>query len=256
VSETAALLSVREVSKHFGGVAAVNGVSFEVNNGAIMALIGPNGAGKTTLFNLISGFSPVTSGAVIWDGRDITRLSAARRVRLGVTRTFQHARVFGELSVRDNIRAACHSVVDKGSFLGDMLGTGRSRANDGVISARADEILESFGFAAIAARQAGELPYGTTKRLGLLIGAATAPKMLMLDEPAAGLNHEEVDVLRGDLMRMRSAGLTVLIVEHHMGLVMDISDSVVVLDAGKKIAEGAPLDIAANPLVVDAYLGA
>ena len=251
-----ALLEVRKLSKRFGGLTAVDGVGFDVEAGQIVGLIGPNGAGKTTVFNLLSGFSPVSGGSVRWDGRDITRLPAAHRVRLGVTRTFQHARAFGGITVRENVRAACYSVVERGSFLGDVLGTVRARRNERIVAERAERILERFGFLQYADRVAGELPYGITKRLGLVIGAATDPRLLMLDEPAAGLNHEEITVLRNDLVELRETGTTVLIVEHHMGLVMQVSDWIVVLDAGRKIAEGPPDVVAADPKVVDAYLGA
>ena len=252
---TTPLLVVQGMTKRFGGLAAVDDVSFEMHDGDILGLIGPNGAGKTTLFNLISGFTPPSAGSVLWQGRDITRLPAATRAHLGLVRTFQVARVFGQLTVRENLLAACHTATTS-TIMGDLLGTRRSRRTDRLASERADEVIERFGFGPLATRIAHDLPYGLTKRLGLLIGVTARPKLLMLDEPAAGLNHEEIDVLRSDLTALPAEGMTVLLVEHHMGLVMTVSDSVIVLDAGKKIAEGTPAEVSAEQTVIDAYLGA
>ena len=243
------------MSKRFAGLAAVDDVSLDIAAGSIVGLIGPNGAGKTTLFNLISGFSKVTSGSIYWQGADITDVSAADRVRLGFTRTFQLARVFGQLSVRDNVRAACYTATKPSSFLGDLVGTRKARAVEAELTEKADVLLEKFAFGDHADRRAGELPYGLTKRLGLLIGAATQPQMLMLDEPAAGLNHEEVSGLRDDLLRLQETGVTVLLIEHNMGLIMTVSESVVVLDVGKKIAEGSSVEVSSDPRVISAYLG-
>ena len=222
--------------------------------GEIAALIGPNGAGKTTLFNLVSGFMSPSAGALRWKGRDITKVKAPERVGLGLVRTFQQPRVFGALDVRENLVLACHSTVPS-RVLADFVGTPRARRRSRERRARADELLATFDLEGHASADAANLPYGIRKRLGLVLGIAAAPTVILLDEPAAGLNEEEVEVLKHDLHRIRTSGVTVWIVEHHMGLVMSISDRVTVLESGRKIAEGPPEVVANDERVLAAYLG-
>ncbi|MGE0304577.1 MAG: ABC transporter ATP-binding protein [Acidimicrobiia bacterium] len=249
------LLEGDHLTKQYGGVAAVQDVSFQISSGELVGLIGPNGAGKTTLFNTVSGFTPPTSGSVRWKGEDITKVPAPRRVERGMVRTFQQARVFRSLSIRDNLRIACHTAATS-SFAGDLVAAGRSRRADALIDERVDQLIDVFQLGSIASVRGDVLSYGQAKRLGLVMGAASEPELLMLDEPAAGLNNVEITELRVDLERLRDAGITIWLVEHHMGLVMGVSDRVMVLEAGQKIADDTPAVISEDQRVIDAYLGA
>ena len=235
------VLEVTGLSKRFGGVAAVDDVSFSIAAGEIFGLIGPNGAGKTTVFNLLSGFSRPDRGVVRLRGRTVSRLAAFRRSRLGLVRTFQQPRSFADLSVRENLVIASE---------GRRVGRDAQARMDAV-----ERALDDFGFREFEGIDASQLSYGYAKRLGVALAVVTGAELIMLDEPAAGLNSSEVDNLSSDLLRLRDAGCTVLIVEHHMELVMNICDQLLVLDAGKAIASGTPDEVITNQLVLDAYLG-
>jgi ABC-type branched-subunit amino acid transport system ATPase component/ABC-type branched-subunit amino acid transport system permease subunit len=243
------LLEGQGLTKRFGGLTAVRDFSFQVHEGEILGLIGPNGAGKTTAFNLVSGFARPDGGVLTWRGRPITRLSPHARARLGLVRTFQQPRVFSQLTIRENLVIAAQSH-DGRRHDGRGRGPGPSRPVPAV-----DEVLASFEMTQLADTPADQLAYGYAKRLGVAMAVATGSQMLMLDEPAAGLNGADVDHLRGDLVRLRDEGRTVWIVEHHMELVMAVCDRVLVLDAGSVIAAGAPDEVMAHPRVLEAYLG-
>ncbi len=253
-SASSAGLELVGLSKRFGDTLAVDDVTFAVPPGQTWGLIGPNGAGKTTCFNLVSGFLRPTTGDVMWRGESVARYVPAARARRGIVRSFQQARTFTGLTVHDHLLIASH-LERRSGFLADLAGTPSSRRAERAIGERADELVATYGLDTIVDRPAASLPYGLKKRLGFIMALAPRPSILLLDEPAAGLNFEEVATLRGDLDMLRETDITVLLVEHNMGLAMKVCQMIVVLDAGRILAQGEPRDVADDEQVKRAYLG-
>jgi branched-chain amino acid transport system ATP-binding protein len=255
MSETApTLLDVRGLACRFGGLQAVADLDFLVREGEIKAIIGPNGAGKTTLFNMISGVIAPSAGQILLSGEPIDRLPSFRRARLGLSRTFQNLQIFKDMTVLENIMVGRHTQSHCGTVQA-ILRTSRSRSEERAIRDRASELLARLGLSERADESAASLSFGESKLLEIARALAAAPRLLLLDEPAAGVSHAAA--LRvGELIRdLNRDGLTVLLVEHNMGLVMEISHGIVVLDHGRKIAEGPPAAVRNDPAVLAAYLG-
>jgi branched-chain amino acid transport system ATP-binding protein len=230
------LLELRNATKYFGGLAAVSGLDMEVDEGEIRGLIGPNGAGKTTVFGSITGFEPLTSGKVLFQEEDITRFRPSAIAKKGVVRTFQLGSVFRDFSVRKNVMVACH-LHPEGA------------------SEKATRLLEFVGLAHLKDELAMNLIHGQQKALGMAIALAAEPKLLLLDEPATGLNPEEVSTMMDMITKIRNQGTTMIVVEHHMRVIMGLTDTVTVINFGQKIAEGSPEEVCTKKEVIEAYLG-
>ena len=249
------LLDVTDMTVRFGGVTAVDGLNFSVRSGEVLSVIGPNGAGKTSAFNCITGFYKPSQGQIVFDGHEITRKRPALIAARGVARTFQNLRLFGELSVLDNVRAGMHVRIRQHAF-DAILHTRRYHRSEQEATDEAHRWLDFVGSKGSRIHEVRNLPYGEQRRVEIARALAREPKMLLLDEPAAGLNHGEKEALLGLLRRISDLGTAVVLIEHDMGLVMDVSERIVVLNFGKEIADGTPREIRTNPAVIEAYLGA
>ena len=250
----APILEVKDLAVSFGGIKAVNGLTFSVHEGEIVSVIGPNGAGKTSAFNCISGFYRPNQGSVVFDGSPITRNKPSRITQLGMARTFQNVRLFKEMTVLENVKTGMHTRLKQNVF-DAMLHTPRYRRSEAQCTEDARGWLDFVGFRADDELLVTQLPYGEQRRVEIARALATQPKLLLLDEPAAGLNHNEKQELMELIRKIRNLGVGIVLIEHDMGLVMEISERIVVLNYGKEIADGPPEQIKNDPAVIAAYLG-
>jgi branched-chain amino acid transport system ATP-binding protein len=248
------ILLVRSLSHHFGGLVAVKSLDLDVRRGGVHAIIGPNGAGKSTVINLLSGALNLTSGTIALDGKQLAGRAAHVVAQAGIARTFQNGRLFGRLSVLENVLIGA-DVRYKAGFAAAIFRNGAQRAEEAGMQASAFMLLETLGMAAVAERAVTTLSYGNQRKLEIARALMIKPKLLLLDEPAAGLSSAEVETLISLIERLRRDGLTVILIEHNMGFVMRLADRISVLNFGEKIAEGAPREISENDRVIEAYLG-
>lgn len=251
---SAPILEVKDLAVSFGGIKAVNGLTFSVHEGEIVSVIGPNSAGKTSAFNCISGFYRPNQGSVVFDGSPITRNKPSRITQLGMARTFQNVRLFKEMTVLENVKTGMHTRLKQNVF-DAMLHTPRYRRSEAQCTEDARGWLDFVGFRADDELLVTQLPYGEQRRVEIARALATQPKLLLLDEPAAGLNHNEKQELMELIRKIRNLGVGIVLIEHDMGLVMEISERIVVLNYGKEIADGTPEQIKNDPAVIAAYLG-
>ncbi len=248
------LLEVRDLTKHFGGIRAIEEVRFRVMEGSITSIIGPNGAGKTTLFNCLTGITQPTKGRVSFLDTEITGFRSSSIVKLGIARTFQNIRLFKEMSVLENIMVSQHCRTGAGLFASILRGNAFKK-EEKIIEEKALEYLELVGLEDFAETLSWNLPYGSQKRLEIARAIATEPRLMLLDEPTAGMNPQETSEMMELIKKLQELGKTIILIEHDMKVVMGISENIVVLDHGVRIAEGAPGEIRKNPLVIEAYLG-
>lgn len=248
------ILDVRSLTKQFGGVKAIEDISFRIQGGSIVSIIGPNGAGKTTLFNCLTGLTKPTRGRIEFSGSEINGLPAHAIVRLGIARTFQNIRLFKEMTVLENVMVAQYKTIKTGFI--SALARGRSfRSEEENAEVKAMEYLALVGLEGLAGLRSANLPYGDQRRLEIARAFATEPHVILLDEPTAGMNPKETSEIMGLIKKLKTLGKTVLLIEHDMRVVMGISEKIIVLDHGVKIAEGTPEEVKSDQLVIEAYLG-
>lgn len=249
---TETILEVRDLTRLFGGLTAVNKLNFSVAKGTIHGLIGPNGAGKTTTFNVISGFYAPSSGQVFYQGRDVSGMSTASLARIGLIRTFQGTTLFKEFSVRDNVKVGFHGSV-RSTLLGQVIGFDRHEQAE--IAEQADELIDFFGLTALRDELASNLSHGHQRALGMAVALAAQPRIVLLDEPFTGMNPEETSQMMKLVRAVRERGVTIMLVEHDMHAIMGLCDMITVMNFGSLLTEGTPLEVRTNPKVIEAYLG-